>query len=107
MKYYELNAYGETFKVKVSRTKYCDNNTLAVLLTCDNGEPFGVITTNIHESTYAANNENAFVDTNNCFWAEKFLTENHLAEYANYRGCSGYCTYPLYHFNIDLIPEEL
>ena len=47
-----------------------------------------------------AENE-SFVDTNNCPWAEDFIKEYHLGEFAGIYGMNGYCTYPLYRFNAD------
>lgn len=40
----------------------------------------------------------AFIDVNNCSWAEQFLITNGLAKPVGIFGESGYCLYPLYEF---------
>ena len=101
MKTYELKAYGKTFEVVPFRTHYMSNNTLAVALeTMDEGM-FADMTVNIAESDTMASKDTAFVDTNNCAWAEEFIKENNLGEPTGYIGRSGFCSYPLYRFNLD------
>ena len=41
----------------------------------------------------------AAIDTNNCPWAEKFLTDNKLAADTGRKVRSGFCTYPIYKFD--------
>ena len=41
----------------------------------------------------------AAIDTNNCPWAEKFLTDNKLAVDTGRKVRSGFCTYPIYKFD--------
>lgn len=53
----------------------------------------------------AVHEDEAFVDTNNCPWAEDFIKEYGLGEPTGYRGASGFCTYPLYKFNLEKIME--
>ena len=104
--YYQLKAYGETYNVRPVRTHYCNNNALAILLVEDTGEQFAVITVNLEETNMFTNPALAFIDTNNCDWAENFLKENNLAKPAGYYGHSGWCTYPLYMFDMEKIPAE-
>ena len=102
--YYKLNAYGETYNVRPVRSHYIDNNSIAVMLIEDTGEEFAVITVNIADTDFLGDETHAFIDTNNCPWAIDFLTDNNIATAEGYYGISGYCTYPLFTFNLDLIP---
>lgn len=92
-KFYELKGY----RVRVEFTKYLYNNALAVKLITENDEPYAVVSVNLLESDYIPKMM-AFIDINNCKWAEKFLTENGIATPTGEFGESGFCTYPLYDF---------
>ena len=105
MKTYEIKNYGKTYNVHVELTKYVDNDTLAICLIAKNEEPFCTLTVNIGESNIWANESSAFVDTNNCPWAEEFIQKNGLGMPIGYMGHSGFCSYPLYHFNLDKLKE--
>ena len=105
MKFNELETYqvGKD-SVKVLRSKYIYGGTLAIgLVDSKTGEPYADLTVNI-ESVGASENC-AFVDTNNCRWAEKFITENGLGEDTGIKGRSGFCTYPLYKFNLEKMAD--
>ena len=83
--------------VKVIVTKYTNPETLAILL----------ITVNLVSSPYGdvkyQDESHAYIDTNNCPWAEEFLQENGIAkpDPRDIYGMSGFCAYPLYEFNPD------
>jgi hypothetical protein len=102
---------GPTTPVTVVITKYTNNNTLAVLLKCAKTpwEDFAVITVNLSGSPYGdgkyQSDTKAYIDTNNCPWAEDFLKENNIAKPLDLYGMSGYCTYPLYEFDLDSVKE--
>ena len=49
--------------------------------------------------------DEAYVDTNNCPWAEDFIKEYRLGDDTWIREQSGFCTYPLYKFDMDRIKE--
>ena len=97
---------GETTPVRVIVTKYNNPETLAILLKCAESpwEDFAVITVNLVNSPYGdgqyQDESHAYIDTNNCPWAEDFLQENGIAkpDPRDIYGMSGYCTYPLYEF---------
>ena len=105
MKYYEVKSYGHTYNVRAELTHYMDNNTLAICLITDSGEPFCNLTTNIMDSNIWADEDHAFVDTNNCPWAEEFIAENKLGTPMGYVGRSGFCTYPLYEFDLQNLED--
>ena len=110
---------GPTTPVTVRFTKYQSNNRLAVQLICAKApwSPFATITVNLPDvpeellkmwfgSQMPDKNMLAFLDTNNCPWVEEFLEENHIAENTRISMPSGFCDYPLYKFNNDVIYEE-
>lgn len=101
---YDVELYGETYEVNPYRSTYRDNDSLAVMLKTTEGEPFATLTVNLDES-YFLPEDMAFVDTNNCPWAEEFLSESRLAKSLNNFAESGYCRYPLYKFDLDRIPD--
>jgi hypothetical protein len=95
-----LTKTGRTYPVTLQFSKYTSNDKLAVQLIeaaapwC----PFAALTVNLQSPLQ--DKTHAFVDTNNCPWAEEFLLDNGIATKVD--GCeerSGYCTYPLYEFN--------
>jgi putative membrane protein len=45
--------------------------------------------------------DKAFVDTNNCPWAEKFISDNKLGKPTGIKAASGYCVYPQYRFDME------
>ena len=92
--FYNLKGY----RVRVEFTKYSYNNALAVKLMTENDEPYAVVSVNLLESDCIPKTM-AFIDINNCKWAEKFLTENEIATPTGEFGESGFCTYPLYDFS--------
>lgn len=105
MKTYEIKAYGKTYNVHPTVNKYQSNGTLAISLITDSGEPFANLTVNIMDTMIWGNDTTAFVDVNNCEWAENFIAKNELGEYMGIIGRSGFCTYPLYKFDIEKIME--
>lgn len=96
---YDVEAFGETWRVLATANRYAANKTLAVSLTTEEGEPFAVITVNITASDFKADDHTAFLDVNNCPWAEEFLRKTGLGKPTGILGHSGYCTYPLYTFD--------
>ena len=96
-KIYEVKTEYGTYRVIVSKQKYQSNDTLAIRLIDEEG-PFAIITVNL--DCYGASDDMAYVDTNNCPWAEEFIKENKLGEHTGTYGKSGFCTYPLYRFDL-------
>ena len=95
----ELTLYRKKYNLKAMRSKYCNNDCLAILLVdTDTSEDFAVLTVNLN---YPLAPDQAFVDTNNCSWAEQFIEDNNLGEPVGISAPSGYCMYPLYKFNIN------
>lgn len=94
-----------TYDIKIIRTKYMDNDSIALILfEADTGEEFAVITVNIEDGV--ANGNMTYLDANNCRWAEDFLVKNKLGKFAQNYGYSGFCVYPLYEIAVDKIIDE-
>lgn len=93
----ELNGY----KIKLQLTSYRNDNSLAIAAMCYDEEykfwePYGTLTVNLNP----APEDCAYLDTNNIPGVEEFITENKLGEFTGTRKQSGYCTYPLYRFDM-------
>lgn len=86
-------------KVTLIVSTYAIYNNLYVGLISE-GEPYADIAVNLEPLT---DPYTAFVDTNNLPNIDKFLTDNHIAEYLGQIQTSGYCAYPLYRFNPEII----
>ena len=82
--------------------RYANNNSLAIIVmeVNDDGseEEFDAITVNLPFG--AADEKCAYIDTNNCSWAEAMLKEHKLAKPTGECGYSGFCQYPLYKFDL-------
>ena len=88
-----------TYNVTIETSKYMLGDNLAIRLIEETGEPFAILSVNLPEWTLP--NDKAFVDTNNCPWAEKFIADNKLGRPTGIKGTSGYCTYPQYRFDVE------
>lgn len=105
-----LSKTGRTYPVTVKTSHYTNNNTLAVILIEASApwSPFATITVNLSGFFEGLQDDtHAYIDTNNCPWAEEFLQDNGIAKpYKGWTGQSGFCTYPMYEFDLDSIWEE-
>lgn len=88
------------YDVQAKRARYYNNN-LAIELYAD-WEPFARLTVNLVNDL---DEDCAYVDTNNCPWAEHFIVTNNLGYPVGTARRSGYCVYPLYRFNLDKLEE--
>lgn len=78
--------------------RYQANNSLCIQAYNHTDGPIARLTVCLPDTTLGDNC--AFVDTNNCPWAEDFVQRNHLGTYMGLIVPSGYCVYPLYQFDI-------
>lgn len=105
MKTLKLETLFGTYEVAVEVNSYQMGGGIYVGLICfEDGfeEPFADITVNVPNEFIPLTAEQfdwAPVDTNNCPWVEKFLTDNKLAEKTGRTVRSGWCEYPIYKFN--------
>ena len=87
----------ETYEnVQMTKTTYVNNGNLAIQLWNEEDGPLAMLTVNLDKKL---DEGYAYVDTNNCPWAESFIEENKLGEDTGKLGFSGFCCYPLYKFN--------
>ena len=93
------------YNVKVIRSTYRNNNRLAIrLMDRQDDAPVSVLTVNLVDEAIESDNL-AFVDTNNNPNILEFIKENALGEFTGRYGRSGYCTYPLYRFDLDKLEQ--
>lgn len=93
------NEFGK-FNLTLRAEKYMNNDTLAVAAdNVDDDDVFGILTVNLNHPLQ--DGTHAFVDTNNYGKAiMDFLRDNRIAKYAGTIAQNGFCTYPLFKFNL-------
>jgi hypothetical protein len=95
--------FGE-YRVVIELVKYADGTTRFNLIEADSYTPFARVSTNLG---VPLKEDEIFVDTNNCKWAEDFLLDYKLAEPTGETEQSGYCAYPKYRLNMAQISKPL
>ena len=102
MKTYKVNSWGKEYEVCMSTgSRYSHGNNLAIqMYVADTWEPFATLTVNLDKKLPE---NQGYVDTNNCPWAEDFIEKYGIGKFLNEYGRSGFCLYPLYEFDIDRI----
>lgn len=93
--------WGSEEEVQLEINNYVHNNCMYIGLcnkTEEGYEPYGDITVNL---SHKAPDYCGYVDVNNMPELEKFIADNQLGEFTGLVEQSGYCTYPLYMFNVD------
>lgn len=94
-------------EVVLKKSTYTSNNTLAVLMfDAKTNEYLGTITTNISASDIVGDNTTAFVDINNFPGITEMLENSEIAFNTGIKAQSGFCTYPLYVFDISQIADK-
>lgn len=91
--------------ISIEINNYTSNGNTAISLICleDNiPSPFATITVNFDEKL---EKDMAYIDTNNCPWAESILTENNWGVPTGKQMASGFCIYPLYKLNLEEISK--
>ena len=91
--------FGE-YEVELRAMEYYANKNLAIEMFSPTEGPFARLTVNLGDKL---KDGFAYVDTNNCPWAEDFIVENGLGKDTGVIGRSGYCMYPLYEFNMEVL----
>ena len=95
-------SYGEKYELSFRIDRYSNNDNLAILAMCkdEDGfvEPYGNLTVNIEK----LNKDNwGCVDTNNWRDAIDLIEQNKLGTPTGMVLQSGYCTYPVYEFDMN------
>lgn len=100
----ELNSkWSGTVNVSLEINTYVNNNCLYIgLVTGENMAWHGDLTINLAGKCpdYCG-----YVDINNMPELEEFIEKHELGEFTGLMGKSGFCTYPLYLFNVDKLRE--
>ena len=81
---------------------YMNNNRMYIGLIDEKGERFADMTVNIDSPCpdYCG-----YVDVNNCPELVDFIEKHELGEFTGLMGQSGFCSYPLYLFNVEKLRE--
>ena len=88
--------------VKEMNIRSYSNNNTALELVCEDGIPLAVITVNLGD---LLERNMAYIDTNNCSWAEDFLIDNNFGIPTGEYKSSGFCVYPLYQLDLEEISK--
>ena len=107
-----LNAYEQTYILYGVRRHYTYDNSLAIeLVDSKDEQSFAILTVNLSDALEEVmegiplpHNVQA-VDVNNCPWAEDFIKDNNLGKPLGVYITSGFCTYPLYIFDLDKLVD--
>ena len=94
---YKVETFFGAYDVNLRRKAYVENDNLAIQMVESDGMPFATLTVNLGKKLAE---DVAFVDTNNCPWAERFIEENKLGVPTDRIGQSGFCFYPQYKFDL-------
>ena len=98
--------YGEDLELIAVETTYANNGRLAVLLYGEDGELFCDLSVNIDYPQSDTDNEGlVFVDTNSYPFLDRFIRENEFGRPTGHTGLSGYCSYPEYRIDVNLLKE--
>ena len=96
-----VKAWGQSYRVKMAVDRYVTNKNLALPMWCEDG-PFATLTVNLDEKLPG---NQAYVDVNNCPWAEDLIRQYEIGKPLGRVRPSGWCVYPLYEFDLDRIKE--
>ena len=97
----KLNFYGDLYELNITLHKYADNDNTAIVLIDPKEGPFATVTVNLENLP----KDYAYLDTNNCPWIEQLFEEYSLGYPTGTTKISGYCEYPLYKLNLNIIDE--
>lgn len=95
-KYLEIEMFDEVDKVCFFISSYSNNGNMAIELITDEDEPYCGLSVNLDFLMPGF----AFVNTNSEIKFEKILKKNKWAKPTGTKRSSGYCTYPLYEFDL-------
>lgn len=105
MKTYKYKSpYGKEYTLAPMLRTYPNGRLAIQLIDVEDGAQFAILTTNLVEEQLSGECC-AFVDTNNFEDAEEFIRKNHLGVFIFNYGYSGFCKYPEYFFNTNLMNE--
>lgn len=102
--------YGETIRLSFVRTCYADNGTTAVIAMCEGdmgiNEEYAIVSVNLPQSASLPDGYQ-FADVNNVPTLIDAMERHGLLERTGTTAQSGYVTYPLVRFAIEVMSEML
>lgn len=100
-----LTVRGETVPVTLQVKKYYDGGLCINLIDQTEGyhPVFCRLTVSLGQVPDVDMSDSAFLDTNDCPWAEEFVTKLGIAVPSGITQQSGHWIYPLYYFNLEEI----
>lgn len=99
----EMNSrFSGNVMLELEIASYMNNNRMYIGLIDENGKHFADMTVNIDSPCpdYCG-----YIDINNCPELEDFIEKHGLGEFTGLMGQSGFCSYPLYLFNVEKLRE--
>lgn len=106
MKTFKVTTPFGTEKCTLSASTYAGKSGhIALQLWCEDG-PFATITVNLPGLRGTKRNVSC-VDVNNCPWAPALIKKLGIGKDTGHYLCSGFCTYPVYSFDVDKIAEYM
>ena len=90
------------YNIKEMNIRSYSNNNTAIELVCEDGKQLAIITVNLGD---LLERNMAYIDTNNCPWAENFLIDNDFGLPTGEYKVSGFCIYPLYQIDLERISK--
>lgn len=107
MKTLKLNAYGNTYKIKLQIAEYYNGNIAINMLYYDEDfkayGPYATLTVNLDDDLPL---NHAYIDVNNL--GDDIITwvlVNNLADFADKYTCSGWVAYPLFKFDLEEVKK--
>jgi hypothetical protein len=100
-RYFDIKSVytGEVYKVRPVLYKFYNGNTRLDLVT-DTGEPYARVSVNFDTTL---KEDQTFLDTNNIPNIRDFIEENGFGRFLNETRWSGFCSYPLYELDMNLL----
>lgn len=107
MKTYEIEQWGVNREVSLHCSNYANNGNLAIVVKYFDEDfecwmQYGVLTVNFEEGLPEGY---AYVDTNNFPCAKELIGSGKIGEWTGKTRVSGWCSYPLYRFDVEKIKE--
>ena len=97
--------FGHYENVFLEVDKYIADESIAIELWNMEEGPIAHLTVCLCDDDLEDNE--AYLDTNNCPWAMGFVTRNHLGEPTGKARASGFCIYPAVKFNMDEVMKHV